>query len=215
MVCRKELNVLRTTNGGSSCVAADSGIDKATVPCIARLAKCPANDGVMIAGTDNLWKSTNFFSGTSASWSSIGPEMTTALSAVAFAPSDTTCNTYAFGAGDGTLRLTFDGGANWRVIDAANAVPNRYVTALAFDPTNANVLYVTLSGFDEGTSGQPGHVFKTTNALAASPIWTNVSSPVNLPHNTIALDPFNPNRVYVGTDLGVWRSTDGGSSWTH
>ena len=169
MVCRKELNVLRTTNGGTSFVAADSGIDKANVPFIARLAKCPANDDVMIAGTDNLWKSTNFFSGTSASWSSNGPEMTTALSAVAFAPSDTTCNTYAFGTGDGTLRLTFDGGANWRVIDAANAVPNRYVTALAFDPTNANVLYVTLSGFDEGTSGQPGHLFKTDDALGPPP----------------------------------------------
>jgi hypothetical protein len=89
------------------------------------------------------------------------------------------------------------------------------VTALAFNPTNANVLYVTLSGFDEGTPGQPGHVFKTTNALAASPTWVNVSPPVNIPHNTIVLDPSDPNIVYVGTDLGVWNSANGGSTWTH
>src|SRR5439155_16599320 len=133
----------------------------------------------------------------------------------AFAPSDTTCNTYAFGTGDGTLRLNFDGGANWRVIDAANAVPNRYVTALAFDPTNANVLYVALSGFDEGTSGQPGHLFQSNNALAASPTWSNVSPPVNLPHNTVAVDPAAPRTLYVGTDVGVWKSTDGGGTWTH
>lgn len=38
---------------------------------------------------------------------------------------------------------------------------------------------------------------------------------MNLPHNTIVLDPFDPKIVYVGTDLGIWKSTDGGSSWTH
>src|SRR5439155_14339478 len=31
---------------------------------------------------------------------------------------------------------------------------------------------------------------------------------------TIVLAPFAPI-VYVGTDLGVWKSTDSGSTWTH
>src|SRR5207244_9178289 len=42
-----------------------------------------------------------------------------------------------------------------------------------------------------------------------------VSPPVNLPHNTLAVDTFNPNIVYVGTDFGIWRSIDGGGTWTH
>jgi hypothetical protein len=209
----QNLGIRRTTNGGGSFIVADSGIDKTGVPFIARLEKCPANDGVFIAGTDNLWKSTNFFSAVSPSWSANGPEMGTAITALAFAPPDSTCGTYAFGTANGQLRLTFNGGSTWADIDPGNAVPNRAVTGLAFDPTNANILYVTLSGFDEGTPGQPGHVFKTTNALAASPTWVNVSSPVNIPHNAFVVDPGDPNVLYAGTDLGVWKSTTSGSAW--
>jgi hypothetical protein len=94
-------------------------------------------------------------------------------------------------------------------------VPNRYVTDLAFNPTNANILYVTLSGFDQGTPAQPGHCFATTNAMTHSPNWSNISPPVNLPHNCLALDPANPNLLFAGTDLGVWRSTNNGANWTH
>lgn len=212
-----ELGILRTTDGGLSAIAADGAIDKTGVPFIARFEKCPANDDVFIAGTDNLWKSTNFFSAAPGppSWSSNGPDMDSGISALAFAASDAACRTYAFGTEDGQLRLTVDGGSTWRDLDAGGAVPGRFVTDLAFHPTNANILYVTLSGFAEGTPRQPGHVYKTTNALAASPVWVDVSPPVNLPHNTIVLDPFDPNIVYVGTDLGIWKSPDGGSGWTH
>ena len=77
-----------------------------------------------------------------------------------------------------------------------------------------NILYLTLSGFDEGTPAQPGHVFKTTNSLAESPTWSNISTPVNLPHNALVVDPSTPNNIFVGTDLGVWNSPDGGSTWT-
>src|SRR5207249_4038448 len=58
----QRLGILRTTNGGATTVFADGGIDKTGVPFIARFENCPANDDVFIAGTDNLWKSTNFFS---------------------------------------------------------------------------------------------------------------------------------------------------------
>lgn len=214
-VSTPNLRIRRTINGGGLFSAADFGIDKTGAPFIARFEKCPANDNVLIAGTDNLWKSTNFFSALLPSWFSNGPEMGASISALAFAPSDATCSTYAFGTEEGQLRLTFNGGGSWVNLDVGNAVPNRFVTDLAFDPTNPDILYVTLSGFDEGTPGQPGHVFKTSNALAPSPSWSNVSPPVNLPHNTMVLDPFDPNIAYVGTDLGVWKTTNGGSTWTH
>jgi photosystem II stability/assembly factor-like uncharacterized protein len=100
-------------------------------------------------------------------------------------------------------------------VNAGHAIPGRAVTDLAFDPTNANVLYVTLADFDEETAGQPSHVFKTTTALSDAPTWADVSPPVNSPHNTIAVDPGDPAIVYIGTDLGVWKSSTGGSTWTH
>jgi photosystem II stability/assembly factor-like uncharacterized protein len=215
-VSSQNLNIARTVNGGASFITATSGIDRDDAPFISRFEKCPANDNVFIAGTTKIWRSTNFFSATPPTWSDNGSGGFNAnVSALAFAPSDATCSTYAAGGANGTLRLTTNGGSTWVDLDPSNGVPNRAITDLAFHPTNPNFLYVTLSGFDQNTSGQPGHVFATTNALAASPTWVNISPPVNLPHNTIAIDPTSPNVLYVGTDLGVWTSRNGGGSWGH
>ncbi len=217
--------------------AGDVGIDKTGAPFMANLEKCPANDDVFIGGTDNLWKSTDFFTAEVPSWSANGPEMGACsgfseripppspasvtltvggcISALGFAASDATCRTYAFATGGGQILLTADGGASWIDLDPDNVVPNRYVSDLAFAPTDGNRLYVTLSGFDEGTLGQPGHVFKTTNALATTPTWSNVSPPADLPYNSIAVDPADPHLVYAGADVGVWKSGDAGGSWAH
>jgi len=56
-------------------------------------------------------------------------------------------------------------------------------------------------------------VFKTANALAASPSWVNVSPPADVPFNVITLDPRNPRLVYAGSDTGLWRSSDGAATW--
>src|SRR5205085_6142638 len=70
-----------------------------------------------------------------------------------------------------------------------------------------NTAFLTVSGFGSG------HVYKTTNAGAT---WTNLSG--NLPDiatNTLMVDPrtSNSNTIYVGTDIGVFRSTVGGNTW--
>ena len=136
--------------------------------------KAPYNDDLLIAGTARLWRCSNFFSGI-PSWSPNSPTMldTTGapvpISAMAFAPSSSTGLVYAFGTEDGQLRITSNGGASWNDLDPGNAVPGRYVSGLAFSPVDTNTLYVTLSGFDEGTPGSPGHLFKTVNAFASPP----------------------------------------------
>ena len=223
------------SGGRIALIPAGNGIDLTGAAFGSRIEKCPANSDVFIAGTDNLWRSTDFFSAPllpGPTWSANGPEMGACvgtsldeghaapdaagcITALAFAASDATCSTYAFATGDGRLRRTTDAGTTWSDLDATNAVPDRFVTDLAFAPADASILYVTLSGFDEGTPGQPGHVFKTTSALAAAPAWFNVSPPVNQPQNTIAVDPVDPQVVYVGADIGVWKSTDGAGTWTH
>jgi photosystem II stability/assembly factor-like uncharacterized protein len=115
------------------------------------------------------------------------------------------------------MRITTDGGASWSDFDPADAVPNRAVTGIAFAAGNPNIAYVTLSGIDEGTQGQgkPGHVFKSTNALAESPAWRNVSPPANIPFNAVAIDPATPDTVFVGADNGVWATGDGGETWVY
>ncbi len=183
--------------------------------------KSPRNDDLFIAGTARLWRCDNFFSSSTPDWFANSPTMMDAsgdpvpVSAMAFAPSDLNGLIYAFGTEDGQLRITANGGMSWNNLDPADAVPGRYISGLAFSPTDANVLYATLSGFDEGTPSHPGHLFKTANALAATPAWMNVSPPVNLPMNCLAIDPNDATSIFVGSDIGVWSSANGGSSWIH
>ena len=212
LVSSYDMNIFRTTDGGQAFGAVDAGIDRTGASFYTRFVNCP-NADVVIAGTDNLWRSNDVFTAAVPTWTSNGDEMGDNVNAMAFAPSDPTCNTYAFGVNNGQLRITFNGGATWRDLDAGNDVPNRAITDLAFDPQNSDILYVALSGFDALTFGQPGHLFKTVNASAATPTWVNVSPPIDLPHNAIAIGPDSGNDVYAGTDRGVWHSADAGVSW--
>jgi hypothetical protein len=190
------------------------------------LEKCPANDDVVLVGTTRLWRSNDFFSAASPAWS-INADFGRILT-IAFAGSDSSCSTYAYGTvgagnvsigfqttGAGSLRVTRNGGASWSDFDPSDTVPNRAVTGIAFAASDPNVAYVTLSGLDEVTPGKPGHVFKSTNALAASPMWTNVTPPVNIPFNTVAIDPTSANTVFVGADDGAWATRDGGETWAY
>jgi photosystem II stability/assembly factor-like uncharacterized protein len=36
---------------------------------------------------------------------------------------------------------------------------------------------------------------------------------LNVEHNALAIDAQNPNHIYVGADIGVWHSADGGRNW--
>ncbi len=89
-------------------------------------------------------------------------------------------------------------------------LPNRAVTRILFDPNDPAVIYATLAGF--GTNANPRNVFRTT---IGGTTWTDISPPVNVPVNAVALDSAtNPTMIYIGNDLGVMRSVDGGVSWT-
>lgn len=229
------LNVLRTLDGGIHIDGAATGITGGGANWVAPIRRSPDSD-IVFAGSDNMWKSTNFFTAATPTWTSNGPDMPMPITAIAIA-SQTRSMRYAYGTGTiwsypffylpvGELRLTTNGGATWTDLDPQSpqmpqgGVPNRPVTEIAFHPTNPDVIYVALSGFDANFPGHPGHIFKTENATANPPTWTNVSPgpagqpAVDLPMNALAIDPLNPNTVFAGSDLGVWKSTTGGSSWT-
>jgi hypothetical protein len=216
-------DILRTLNGGKDANDASGDITD-TLPIsdefYVHFEKAPYNDNLLLAGTARLWRCTNFFSGIPA-WTPNSPTQFDAggnpipISAMAFAPADTNGLIYAFGTEDGQLYITYSGGAQWSNLDPTHQLPGRYVSGLAFSPADVNTLYVTLSGFDEDTPSQPGHLFKTAGALSGSPTWTDVSPPVDLPNDCLAIDPGNAANIFVGTDLGVWQSLNGGGLWTH
>lgn len=213
----------RTNDSGRTWIVADAGIDKTGAAFIAPLRKCPTNDDVFLTGTNRLWRTNNFFNSTAPSWSANSPPHPFAFPAsltapgtilgIDFAPSDATCNTYAYGNRGGEVQLTTNGGITWKDLDPGRTLPPRPVNSIAFNPANPNVILIALSSFDEGTPGKSGHVFKTTNAQAATPSWVNISPPENQPFNVIAIDPRDPNLVYAGSDTGLWYSRNGGAGW--
>ena len=85
-----------------------------------------------------------------------------------------------------------------------------YVARAVIDPKNASTAYVALDGY-----GFPNHVWKTTNLNATTPTWTAASGGLpDVPVNSFVVDPVFPNSLFAGTDIGVFSSTDGGTTWT-
>ncbi len=198
------LAIHRTTNGGASFGYVGSGIDLTNAPFIARFELCPSQPDLLIAGTDNLWRTEQFFSAANPLWVANSPELGSPLTALAFG---TECATYALGTEDGQIWLTRDGGITWTDLDLDQQVPQRAITDLALD--SRGLIWVTLAGFASNTPDQPGHLFM--RPLATGGAWQNLSPPLDLPHNTVAIA--SGGAVYVGTDLGVWQSMDQGASW--
>lgn len=80
-----------------------------------------------------------------------------------------------------------------------------FVTSLAYDPFDSNTVYATYAGFE----GQ--HVWRSTDGGATwTPIDANLPA---IPVHSVLVDPTRRERLYLGTDLGVFVSLDSGASW--
>ncbi len=107
------------------------------------------------------------------------------------------------GSAQGRAMVSIDGGRNWK--DVTNGLPNRFITGITMDGTNSATAYLSVSGF------RSGHVFKTINTGAT---WTDISGNLpDIPCNALLVDPLDPTTIYVGTDIGVFRSTSGRIAW--
>ena len=206
------MRIYHTRDAGVSWDKINQGIWANCRQFITRLVSCPAGDVVITGTCTHIWRSDDAFSADQPTWNINSPRLGQDPQAMAFAPSDTTCGTYAIGAPLGNIWATTNAGATWSQIGPANQLPARVVTGLAFDPQDARKLYATLSGFN-AYGGHPGHVYMCSDITSFDPTWTDISSPLDSPHDAIAIDPQVPNHLYVGTDVGMLISTDSGTTW--
>lgn len=136
-----------------------------------------------------------------------------AVTTMAIAPADD--NYRVVGLINGTVWGTPSAAAVLTNITPTGMTGTRAVGKLIFDPNDKNTAFVGYGG-QFGLSGIPviNHIWKTTNFNTATPTWTAVAN--GLPDtavNTLAVDPANSMTVFAGTDLGVYRSIDGGINW--
>jgi photosystem II stability/assembly factor-like uncharacterized protein len=125
---------------------------------------------------------------------------------------------YAGAALGGVLKST-DGGITWAEI--SDAVPSLSVGDLAIDPVDPNRLYLgTGEANASGDSYAGTGIYRTTDGGTS---WEHIGLPNSHHIGKIAIDPTNPNRIFaaatgklfgVNPDRGIYRSTDGGDSWT-
>jgi hypothetical protein len=105
--------------------------------------------------------------------------------------------------------------ASWTTIDdnsTANPLPNRRITRISIDPSNNEVVYVTLGGF----SGD--NIYKSTNGGVS---WTDITGPSggatalpDVPVRDLEIHPTNSNWIYAGTEVGIFASENGGTTWS-
>ncbi|HEV3091816.1 MAG TPA: hypothetical protein VGX91_10315 [Candidatus Cybelea sp.] len=126
--------------------------------------------------------------------------------------------------GDGMYKST-DAGKTWSHIGLENT---KQIGAIAIDPHDANVVYVAALGHPYAANADRG-VFKTTDGGRT---WSKVLyKNADTGAISLAMEPANPNVIYAalwqtrrppwnvyppsnGPGSGLYKSSDGGTTWT-
>jgi photosystem II stability/assembly factor-like uncharacterized protein len=158
----------------------------------------PVTPTTLYFGTHRLYKTSD----EGSQWTPISSDLTKGSGFITtIAVSKFDHNTIYVGASDGMVNVTRDGGATFNPV--TTGLPNRWVTNIAVDPSDATHALLTVSGFASG------HVFETRSAGA---VWTDISGTlVDAPANAIAFVP--GVGIMVGTDVGVFQAPSPGASW--
>jgi photosystem II stability/assembly factor-like uncharacterized protein len=143
------------------------------------------------------------------------------LAAIAADPTDP-ATIYVASAGGGVWKTT-DAGADWTPL--TDNQPTLFMGAIALAPSDPNTIYAGTGEATHSILSFTGHgVLKSTDAGAT---WTLLGTDVFDRHtiSKIVVSRDDPNTVYVAVaergvhgltgNTGVWRSTDGGITWTN
>ena len=126
--------------------------------------------------------------------------------------------TYDFGATGGGVWKSNDGAITWTSVFDDQAVSS--IGSLAVAPSEPTTIYV---GSGEACiRGNISHGDGVYKSLDAGKTWKNIGLRDSRAIGKLIVHPTNPNIVFVAalghpygpnTERGVFRSTDGGSSW--
>jgi photosystem II stability/assembly factor-like uncharacterized protein len=202
--------IVRTYNGGFQFTQATLGLPSGTSNWnfIPPFVIAPSEPNILYAGSRNVYKTTN----QGSLWTASNDTVTLNGTNIAcIGVSWTSADTLIAATGSGTVGgnplfevfASTTGGSEWT--NVTGALPDRYPTDIEFDPSDSRVAYLTYSGY-----GTP-HVFRTTDA---GQNWTDISANLpDIPVQAVTVDPLYPEYLYVGTDLGVFQSSNTGASW--
>ncbi len=115
------------------------------------------------------------------------------------------------GTDDGQVQLTTNGGESWTKLTGFDGLPaNTYVADVHASRTDANTFFVVFNNHKFGD--YTPYVYKTTNMGQS---WTSISEDLDNSQTawTIYQDHENKNVLFLGTEMGLHFSVDGGQQW--
>ena len=231
------LGILRSTDGGASSsyiycnpvppsanggVCTGTGITDAFngANFIAPFTLDPSDSNTMLAGGMSLWRSSDVKAAGLPTWTAIKPPASNGLIPPSNVPisaivvSANNSDLIVVGHNDGQIYLTFNGTntpPTWiKISNVGGGTPARFVTRVVIDETRSpNWIYATFGGF-------AGDNIYRTSDLGST--WSDVSgagatSLPGVPVRSLLLHPIHPEFLYVGTEVGIFASEDGGATW--
>jgi hypothetical protein len=154
----------------------------------------PVTPSVVYAGYSNVWK----FSANK--WAKISNLNIGTIIHLAIAPSD---NKYIYAGNSGALRRTTNGGTTlaWDVV----SVPAGNISSITVHPTTPRRIWVTAASYT-GKS-----VFESNDGGTT---WADISDGLPaIPVNCLIYQKNSPDRMYVGTDAGVYYRDNTTNQW--
>jgi hypothetical protein len=219
--------IFRSTNGGASGSYIDGWNGSAWKPApytigdaqastanfIAPFVMDPASSTRILIGGRSLWRTSDSAtpnnSTSGPSWAAIKAPTTnnSNISAIAIAATDS--NVVWVGHNNGEVWSTANGLAaapTWTRRDLGSPnLPDRKVTRVTIDSTNASNVLVTFGGFNTDNLWRTGDGGATWAAATGMPA---------IPLRDVEMSPANPAWLYVASELGLLISEDGGASWS-
>lgn len=190
-------DIHKSTDGGNTWVQKTAGLSGGT-PWTGVLTMDPNAPNTLFAGTSIVFRSTD---GLATAWVASSQALSGSVTGIAVAESDS-MRVYACTTA-GRVYRSDNNGATSPWTDISAGLPVAPATDVVVAHTNRNRVAVTFGG--------TGHVYLSTNGGAA---WANVGAPLpDVAVTAFAFDPVNANTFYVGTDVGVFRTTDAGITW--
>lgn len=172
----------------------------------------PNNNTLAYMLTNRLWR----WNSNTEDWTQFTQAIAATGGGTAVAISED--GTYVYtGASNGEIWRLDRVGNTWRQLNAG--LPGRWVSSVSVNPTNKKDITIGFATVAP-TSGAP-NLWRCADTAAGSLVWTPVNSGTSsnqlplVPVNDIVRDPDDPVTTwYVATDIGVFETINGGSTWT-
>ena len=159
----------------------------------------PSDNQTLVAGYNDVWRTTD----RGASWTQLSTNLFSGTTLECLTVSASDPNVIWVSADTG-LKMTPDMGNTWITL---NNPANRVITSITINPTNTNEIWLTF-----GEYSATGKVYYSNNGGMS---WINWSTGLpNVAINCSVYETGSDDRIYIGTDAGVYTRDSLNTTWT-